>query len=516
LGVKPFVFKNGYVSDQSMEDLMRSYESVRIVHLCKEAKSTLKSHLRIQRTANGGIQSRPSARCERHKDSSPSQTLEVDEFERKLFRASTFLQKLQNKQLSFYGDSIGRQIFLDLVAELNIFQTEFSFWDGDKVVVVQKNSTVTSFLPHSHRLFSKRIYAAYNATILYFDDGRGLQLMKHAVAKGSNFVWYTDLCKSDVIVVGMGAWFKPWFAPRYNKTDYYDDMRQKRIALNETMWKVRTLFSSEIPRAKIIWRLNSHAGMIDELSSIGQLHNLQFDTSTKGSHRHSYGHLWGNLSNGAVWPMYYNELYAPIAVAYNDFILDYWRISVQYLTWVENLVQASNVALQYSTTLELFDSMTVSQLDNWQKNQRRFRPYLHPLALQDLAHYLDDFRDKSVTHFYPVMSDSLHYCPGTVPRAGAFALHGLLDDVLDIPLRNNGKVPLNKDELMQQELEKLRQQLTFFLSQQKGQKQRPSSNVQLPTVSYSTSTVAIKRNSNKQRPNKSNPRKSVPAAANRQ
>lgn len=94
----------------------------------------------------------------------------------------------------------------------------------NKTVVIKENSTTTYHLSDLHRLFSKRFYGAYNVSILYYDDGYANRFWLNNL-HGKEHAWDRELRRSDIIVVGIGAWFKPGFHPVLNNTDYYEDMR---------------------------------------------------------------------------------------------------------------------------------------------------------------------------------------------------------------------------------------------------------------------------------------------------
>lgn len=441
LGIRPFRFAPGFVSDHSsVEELMAAYEDVHIVHNCPAAKNSMDFHLRVQRSMNlhecrkrsksEGRNQTAAGRSARSSRDGKAHLLH-DIVDRRLFRASTFLEKIRHRQLAFYGDSIGRQIFLDLVAELSAHQTDFAFLHTSNMSATHFNSTATAYLSHAHRLYSKRRYEAFNATILYFDDGRA-DGFHERTRDGVYHAWDDELRRSDVVVVGIGAWFKPWFYPKLNAGDYYDDMRLKRQMLNSSMWRMRETFRREMPHARIIWRLNAHVGNIDEMPTLERIHNRRFDTSTRGPFRHSNGVLWSNVSLGGVWPMYYNELYAPIAEHFGDSVLDYWHISVRYLQWIDQLVASTRRVLQTppSAAAATPPPATVASLAAREAEQRFFPLLQTPSRVDDIRHFLRSNPRDSLHSYYPVMSDSLHYCPGTVPRAAAFMLHDLLDDAL--------------------------------------------------------------------------------------
>jgi hypothetical protein len=368
--------------------------------------------------------------------------------DQRLFRAATFLTLMRNKKLTFYGDSVGRQIFLDLVAELLPHQTSFSYLSKNRTYVHHVNTTCTNVLSDIHRLFSKREYAAYNTSIVYYDDGYANRFTMHAQSTEPH-VWDDELLTSDVIVVGVGAWFKPHFFPVISPDDYYDDMRHKYRYLNDSLWTARAIFQQRNPRAKIIWRLNGHVGMIDELPHIGRRRNETFDTTRLGFFRHNQGELWSNFSFGAVWPMVYNRLYPPVARFYGDAVLDYWHISVRYLSWVDDLVDTATRALarrRRNETAEVSRVGNASAEDELlHADVSRFDPLLSPRRLAELERFLQTpppvygkptpNATVGALSFFPAMSDSLHYCPGGIPRAGVFALHEQLVDLFAPPPR---------------------------------------------------------------------------------
>ncbi len=137
-------------------------------------------------------------------------------------------------------------------------------------------------------------------------------------------------------------------------------------------------------------------------------------------------------------------MYLPIAEFFGDYVLDYWHVSVQYLSWAKELKLAAYLALQkqYSVTNHphKVDPLVLEKLVF--QLEQRFHPLLDPSAMKSLSLFLHGHlqqitypnQEKEILSrigdFYPVMSDSLHYCPGGVPRAGMFLLFYLLEDIL--------------------------------------------------------------------------------------
>lgn len=459
LGVRPFRFAPGFVSDHpSPQSLNDAYAAVKIVHHCPKVENVLDFHLRVQRplTNDCNAARRDATRSARQMATRPRGRrahLVHDVYDQRLFRASTFLALMRNKKLTFYGDSVGRQIFLDLVAELLPHQTAFSYLSKNRTHVHHVNTTQTNVLPDIHRLFSKREYAAYNTSIVYYDDGYANRFTMH-VRSIAPHAWDDELLTSDVIVVGIGAWFKPHFFPVLSPDDYYDDMRQKFRYLNNSLWTARAILQQRNPRARVIWRLNGHVGMIDELPHIGRHRNETFDTTPLGFFRHNQGELWSNFSYGAVWPMVYNRLYPPVAQFYGDTVLDYWHISVRHLSWVDDLVDTAKRALarrnEATEAVHVGNASAEDVLLHADVN--RFDPLLTPQRVAELERFLKappPIHGKPTPNatvgalsFFPAMSDSLHYCPGGIPRAGVFALHEQLVDLFAPPRgRRNPATP---------------------------------------------------------------------------
>lgn len=318
LGLYRFRMARGFLSDQhKVTDLVAHYKSrmQSRSHYCPSLRRLLNIHLVID-----------SESTQLRRPIHP-------------FHPLLFLNMLRGKKIGFYGDSILRQIYLDLAAELADYQTKMEVPE-----FLLRNFHNKTYLAKVQNKFSSlRSYAAFNVTLVYVDSGYGDRIL-NATQPTEETKWDQHLFDCEMVVIGIGAWHKPLFPPNIS-TNYYIDMQRKLGVLNNTLWSVREFLAKHNPSARVVWRVNPHAAFVDEVPHISQSLGLSLDTLT------TYRNDWnwfarGQFANGAVWPMYYNTLYPKVALHYQDVILDYWDVSLRFLEYAGRLEVISD-AMHY-------------------------------------------------------------------------------------------------------------------------------------------------------------------------
>lgn len=334
LGYRNLSLRAGFLSEfSSIAEAITHYRNIRISYYCR---FSIEDHLNVYLNIDDAH------------DSSTGR-----------FNATQFLTMMRNKKLSFYGDSLNRQMALDLAAELAAHETDYLYGEDHRFI----NASQKPVKSYSGKYNSMRIYSAFNVTIVVSEDGQGTRLLD--ARKRSK--WDAEVLSSDIIVLGVGVWWKPLHTPVFYPDNYYKDMEAKLPAYNQTLHALRGVLSSLAPQASVIWRLNAHAGLMDEIPSLRNI------TNNTGAYDpkiffHKHGMVWSDPALGALWPMLYNQQLIDVAKQYrHDLILDLWQVSMVYL-----------------------------------------------------RHFV------STPERTEVMADSLHACPGTIPRGGIFLLYHLL------------------------------------------------------------------------------------------
>jgi hypothetical protein len=278
-------------------------------------------------------------------------------------QASKFLELLRDKTVGFYGDSLTRQLFNALTVLLFPFQTNFL---------------------REGRSFYSHVYKDFGLKIMFCEDGFGESLL--VGSKNSVNCTESLMKNSDLIVIGIAAWYKPFY--RLYSTverDYFKNQQLSSQLFEETMRSVRKILSqkfaalSKSPR--IIWRLSPHAGSAEELnylftqtsfvsstassSSISltksrlpvghrskdvatlekrkesqqvPANNLQQQNNNNNLFPHRQGELWTALalpprSHIASWVIPYNKILVKISNEFHDEVFDWFSFSMNYLSF---------------------------------------------------------------------------------------------------------------------------------------------------------------------------------------
>jgi hypothetical protein len=157
------------------------------------------------------------------------------------FDVDYFLSLLRNKQLLVLGDSVALQMFHALDCALGTRS------DQNRSVDFGSESG-------AHYEAAVRYYPQYNATIRWCKSQMLLQLNLLFVPKSR----CAESSKSDFIVVGIGAWFKPYFIQDKMHLSYEKHFEFSGNKLKENAESGRKMIQSFAPKAKIIWRLHPH------------------------------------------------------------------------------------------------------------------------------------------------------------------------------------------------------------------------------------------------------------------
>jgi hypothetical protein len=230
-----------------------------------------------------------------------------------------FLSLMKNKSIGIYGDSIARQLFHGLVGALLKYETNHTQFGH-------------TYINHYYRDFQ--------VNISFCDDGQG-KLASQEDKSGYTY----KLClqpmmdSADYLILGLAAWFKPFFAIKTEK-DYYLNLFFSYRHYQRTLTTIREWiadypslsYSSRKNRnpIKVIWRLSPHAANIDELSFL-------YGKNLSSVYDHGNGLLWSqNFTQYSTnWPDLYNYVQRNISHSYHDLILDWHSLSYSYMEKLE-------------------------------------------------------------------------------------------------------------------------------------------------------------------------------------
>jgi hypothetical protein len=198
------------------------------------------------------------------------------------FNPVAFLSLLRNKTLSFYGDSLTRQLYNAVIFSLYEYQTSFV---------------------HVYHPYYSHSFEEFNVTINYCEDGYGDHFFRPGSLEYQNCT-HLVLSQANFLVIGISAWFKPYFRvsshnqPNYLKNSgvslqqyarqlikikamlkkYYQNDSESEVTLNENN-QGQQLNSKKSRFEGIIWRLSPHAGNQEDLTHHYPYFNLQNHTA---------------------------------------------------------------------------------------------------------------------------------------------------------------------------------------------------------------------------------------------
>ena len=143
------------------------------------------------------------------------------------------------------------------------------------------------------------------------------------------------------MVLGIGAWFKPLFFPRFS-FDYNEDMQLKYQVMIRHLFRYRKYIEENNPKAQILWRNNPHVGNYDELKFF-----TGASFNNEGIHHiaKKHGDLLINLHDVSILSLKYFE---PFLYQYQDF-----KVHVDSLDYCPGGVFRGGLLL-LETALELY------------------------------------------------------------------------------------------------------------------------------------------------------------------
>lgn len=140
------------------------------------------------------------------------------------FDAVSFLSSLRNKRLAIYGDSLSRQHFNGLIAATFAYQ-----------------HTLLTGREEMDKVLYSHYYPSTNTTISYCEDGFGDRLVQY-VMEGIQSVQFCiePMLHSDILVIGIAAWYKPFFRVSPSaEPDYMLNLNKSSLAFRNDMKRIR-------------------------------------------------------------------------------------------------------------------------------------------------------------------------------------------------------------------------------------------------------------------------------------
>lgn len=223
-----------------------------------------------------------------------------------IFNPHQFLSMIRNKNLGMFGDSIAKQMFNGVQNSLTPYITEYR----------NLSNHVVTDLVHEHVV--ALYFKDYNVTIYYCDDPY-VFFDKRDDCTGKFFNNDTDF-----VVFGVAAHYSPKFINEHRgpSVSYNESYVLSQEILKKGIARARTHISQVLPSAKVIWRLQPHASVYNELRFL-------YNVSTE----HMRPIHWSNSSFAAHWVPVYNEILLKEANKWNDPIMDWHGLSYQYMDY---------------------------------------------------------------------------------------------------------------------------------------------------------------------------------------
>ena len=196
-----------------------------------------------------------------------------------VFDPEYFLSLLRNQQVAILGDSLGRQLYHALDVELAEFQTYGHNGNGTHVAYfyhcnmkhVSGKPLCGMLQPKPNKYFAAiRYYQTYNVTLLFCNDAKLVTLNKAEPFRINTVDDPRKFCgeraiASDIIVLAVGAWYKPDLSQGIRSMEMYrNELQYMAHILRNDILSARRKLAVRNPRAKIIWRNNPQVGRIDE------------------------------------------------------------------------------------------------------------------------------------------------------------------------------------------------------------------------------------------------------------
>ena len=303
-----------------------------------------------------------------------------------LFSPHKFLTPLTNKSLTVVGDSLGLQLFYSLDAVLFPLRSS-------------RNHSLTRPKSTYHLARGDHYYRQYNATLTY--------VLAPTFSLAHDVLTHS-LTHTDVLLIAVGAWYKPGFLDRRNPpnltkaTEFFDSaMRTFRHSLTHTLTHDGTTTQ------RVIWQLCTHMGPSD-------------DERYKSLALHTNGSFWDTFPHEAEWVSFFNQRIRQVSAEYGDSVLDLYTVSKQLLHHASALRNNKKFASARGAASSggKGGSVWSSLIPEWAKTSNSYTTAL--------LYPFNNFPDLQV-HV-----DSLHFCQGGVFRAAGVLLQQLLCDQGDV------------------------------------------------------------------------------------
>lgn len=182
--------------------------------------------------------------------------------------------------MAVLGDSLGRQLYHALDADLATYETYGHNGNGTHTSYFyhcnlnKKPKPLCGILePKPNKYYAAiRYYQKYNFTLLFCNDAKLITLTSHQpfnneVNDPRKFCGERAIT-SDVVVMAVGAWYKPALFNVFNMEDYKALLQRMAKRFRHDLVAARENIAVRNPRAKILWRNNPHVGRIDEFNAM--------------------------------------------------------------------------------------------------------------------------------------------------------------------------------------------------------------------------------------------------------
>lgn len=383
--------------------------------------------------------------------------------QKRVFNSQRLLQLLRHKQIAFVGDSLARQFFLDLSAELRPLQTFLQYGKAPEIFTLLTDSQFSlddradlryptgdfSWEPSpftqedeipllQKENFMRRYYAGHNATLLWCHDPFLSHLQDHTFSASLSFAEHiakvnhsahishcdlSALFQSHFLVVGVGVGFKPFHnedpsSHLYRTKDYHQEMEDQARLLNSAAYTYRSVIQKENPSVHVFWSLLPHVGFVDELRHPQTSLHATHASDEAVSQANDAGTHWSNLTLAALYPTAFNVVLNNVARSFNDEHLDVFQVSLLHL-----LTQVHGFSLPVSRDTVPFQSLKMHDIAT--QSQR-----VSQSVSQSVSHSVS----RSVLH-----TDAVHYCPGSVFRSSLFLLQAAVEYRLELQRRRERK-----------------------------------------------------------------------------
>ncbi|RYY81350.1 hypothetical protein EON63_15610 [archaeon] len=222
------------------------------------------------------------------------------------FYGKKFLTQHRNKTILVVGDSLGKQLYQEFITSLYPYQTE-----------LKSSQNWTAKVSNFNEVHIETYYGDYNVTLIGVADPY-MEFFQHKTTPG----------RLDLIIFGVGYWFKPMFMRRSNpNTTYYEHLEMMIPYFKQSLQVARRKAKQLNPDVKVVWRLMSHVGLCDEIDFFPQY----FANTTEKEHEYTNGLFWSNVTLEATWVPRYNAVIREVAEEHCDLLLDAYTISHKYL-----------------------------------------------------------------------------------------------------------------------------------------------------------------------------------------